>query len=96
MEANASAGCSTLLGVLLTAGCAALLVGSFVSPLEVRKNDRMARHPIDKVWHQVQRMARHQIDKVWHQVQAERLRVRNGQLGTYVCVCLATAALSTI
>jgi hypothetical protein len=81
MEANASAGCSTLLGVLLTAGCAALLVGSFVSPLEVRKNDRMARH---------------QIDKVWHQVQAERLRVRNGQLGTYVCVCLATAALSTI
>jgi uncharacterized membrane protein YciS (DUF1049 family) len=63
MEANASAGCSTLLGVLLTAGCAALLVGSFVSPLEVRKNDRMARR---------------QIDKVWHQVQAERLRVRNG------------------
>ena len=43
IETNASAGCSTLLGELLATARATLLAASFASPLEVRKNARMAK-----------------------------------------------------
>jgi len=44
MEVNVSAGCSTLLGTLFSAGCSTLLAGSRASPLEVRKNARIAEY----------------------------------------------------
>jgi hypothetical protein len=43
IETNASTGCSTLLDALLATACATLLAASFASPLEVRKNARMAK-----------------------------------------------------
>ena len=43
IETNASTGCSTLLDALLATACATLLAASFASPLEVRKNPRMAK-----------------------------------------------------